>query len=251
MIRLSPEHHDWTGWVALIPARGGSKGIPDKNLREVGGLSLVARAVRKAKAARSVARVLVSTDSEAIAQAALEEGAEAPFLRPCELARDDTPTSEVLAHAWHYLRERESFRRPVEGLALLQPTSPFLKSESIDHALDIFCRSGARILKAIRAVKDHPAWMVQKTEGGFLSPYLPGSPRRRQDLERLFIPCGALYLYRREVLNHPEDHPKTAWLELPWPESLDVDDPGDLVVAELLAASGRGGDGLVSLPAKP
>ncbi len=251
MLRLSPEQPDWTGWVGLIPARGGSKGIPGKNLRPVGGLSLVARAIRKAKAAKGLARTLVSTDSEAIAVAALEEGAEVPFLRPSELARDDTPTFVVLEHAWHYLRERESPRGPVEGLALLQPSSPFLKSESIDHALDIFCRSGAMVLKAIRPVKDHPAWMVKKTEGGLLSSYLPGPPRRRQDLERLFIPCGALYFYRRGFLNRPEDHPQTAWLELPWPESLEVDDPGDLVVAELLAASGQGGDGLVSFPSKP
>lgn len=118
-----------SGYLAVVPARGGSKGLPNKNIRLVQGLSLVARAVMLARGARSIERVIVSTDSPAIAEAALAAGGEVPFLRPPELARDDTPMVAVLEHV---LAEVGHAWR---GLVLLQPTSPMRRLGDIEAAI--------------------------------------------------------------------------------------------------------------------
>jgi CMP-N,N'-diacetyllegionaminic acid synthase len=220
--------------TALIPARGGSKGIPGKNLRLLGGIPLIAHAIRNARAARSIARVIVSTDSPEVREAALSWGAEAPFLRPADLARDESPMGDVVAHAYRALAA-EGCAPP--ALALLQPTSPFLRPETIDRAVESFREGRAAVLKAVSRVREHPAWMLVR-RGELLEPFLEGSTLRRQDLAELFIPCGALYLYRQSCLESPRDGEPAAWVELDWPECLDIDEPRDLHVAEWVLERG-------------
>jgi len=231
---------------AVIPARGGSKGIAGKNLCPIGGRPLLAHAIGNALGAGRLSRVLVSTDSPEIAALARSCGAETPFLRPPELARDESPMLAVVLHAFASLAERDD---APPALALLQPTSPFLRPETIDRAVESFELSGAPLLIAVSRVRQHPSWMLVR-RGDRLRPFLDGVPPRRQDLEELFIPCGALYLYRREYLEGlaaagvdrgAEDGQGSAWIEIGWPESLDIDDSPDLDLAAWVVERGLSG----------
>ena len=223
--------------VALVPARGGSKGIPGKNLRVVCGKSLVRRSVESGLESRLVGRVLLSTDSEAIAGEGRNAGAEVPFLRPAELARDDTPSSAVVAHALEWLEKNEG--RLPDILVLLQPTAPLRRGHHVDEALDLLVSSGARSVVSVARVPGHhhPAWQFT-IRSGALVPFIEGPkvPARRQDLEPTYTRNGAVYAA----------HVK-AWLEggfaygqgcVPYvmePEdSVNVDGPEDLALAEFL-----------------
>ena len=231
--------------VALVPARGGSKGIPGKNLRMAGGKSLVRRAVESGLESRRVSRVLLSTDSETIAEEGRNAGAEVPFLRPEELAKDDTPSFAVVVHALEWL-ERNEGRLP-DILVLLQPTAPLRQARHIDEALDLLVSSGARSVVSVTPVPGHhhPAWQFSIRSGALVS-FMEGSkvPARRQDLEPTYTRNGAVYAA----------HVK-AWLEggfvygqgcVPYvmePEdSVNVDGPEDLALAEFfLSRRGRTG----------
>ena len=223
--------------LALIPARGGSKGIPAKNLAPLGGRPLIAHAIANARGCRRIHRVMVSTDSPAIAEEARRSGAEVPFLRPAELSGDETPMRAVLVHAFGFLAERGE---APEVIALFQPTSPFLRPETVERALDRLESSGARLLKAVKKVREHPGWMLAR-RGELLAPFLEGPVKRRQDLPELFIPCGALYLYRAACLEGAGDPEPCGWIELGWPECLDIDEPEDLELARWVVERRRPG----------
>ncbi len=225
--------------IALIPARCGSKGIPGKNLSHLGGIPLIAHAIQNARGAQCIRRIVVSTDTREIASAAETFGAEVPFLRPVELARDESRMLDVVIHAYRTLLLQGPGAKPA-AIALLQPTSPFLRSEIIDRAVGMFRASDASLLQAVRRVRDHSAWMLVR-RGGKLEPFLESPPPRRQDLVGLFIPCGALYLYRAEYLESPGEPVPSAWIELDWPETLDIDEPQDLQLAEWILQSNAAG----------
>ena len=112
--------------VAIIPARGGSKSIPDKNIKDLAGKPLIAHSIERALECKSIDRTIVSTDSKKIAEIAKKYGAEAPFIRPEELASDTTPMLPVLQHAVHHLEENEKY--PIDIVILLDPTSPFRRT---------------------------------------------------------------------------------------------------------------------------
>src|SRR2546427_7911097 len=126
---------------AVIPARGGSKGLLGKNLKALGALSLIGHAVASCREATRLARFLVSTDSEAIAAEARRHGAEVPFLRPATLASDEAGMVPVLQHAVRWLETAEG-RRP-DLIITIQPTSPFRTGEEIDHTIDKLVETGA------------------------------------------------------------------------------------------------------------
>ena len=221
-------------------ARQHSKSIPDKNLQEIGGVSLLARSVRTALATAGLNRVLVSTDGEDLARVAMEEGAEVPFLRPRELSRDDSTSWDVVRHAWEYLEQYDSQGVVgVAGIVLLQPTSPYLWPASIDGALREFQRAGAPVLKAVRPVADHPTCML-RPRGDLLVRYSQEKLVRRKELSVLYYPCGAIYIYDRRLMSCSTLDPNepAAWIELNWPESMDIDDPEDLLLAQTIATHG-------------
>lgn len=223
-------------YVALIPARGGSKGIYLKNLREVGGVPLLALAVRRARACPLLSRVIVSTDDEDLARCALEEGAEVPGMRPAELAGDETPMAAVVDHCWR--EHLGGAAGGVRALVLLQPSSPFLRPSTITRAIEQFSRDSISVLKAVRRVREHPSWML-RSDGDALVPFLETPPGRRQDLEDLYIPCGALYIYGADHLENPGAQAPSSHVEIDWPEALDIDETEDLLVAQCLAAFGQ------------
>jgi len=184
--------------VALIPARGGSKGIPDKNLRSLGSKPLLQWAFEAAKDSGVVERVILSTDSEKIAELGRQIGIEVPFLRPAELAQDDTPMIAVLTHLLNFLST--SGEMP-DAIMLLQPTSPLRRAEHL--------RAAARMLEdhpdadsvvAVTEVPRHyaPSYLMKITPQGSLDYYVPGAEtlRRRQDAPAAYSRNGTLYLFR-------------------------------------------------------
>jgi CMP-N,N'-diacetyllegionaminic acid synthase len=181
--------------VALIPARGGSKGLPGKNLRLLAGHSLIEYAARVARESGVVDRVVLSTDAPEIAAEGRRVGADVPFLRPAALAADDTPMQPVVAHALDTLDAAGV--RP-EIVLLLQPTSPLRTPQHLREAVRLLRESGADSVVSVVEVPRHlsPDY-VMRIEGGELKPFLPEGARvtRRQDARPAFVRDGTVYAF--------------------------------------------------------
>ena len=222
--------------LGVIPARGGSKGIPRKNIRPVAGRPLIAYTIEAARKARSLSRVIVSTDDPEIAEVARAWGAEAPFLRPAELARDDTPGPEPIIHAVEWLRDHEGYRP--ELVMKLQPTSPLREARDIDAAVEIARRRDADSVVSVCALKHHPYWTKAIAPDGRLTTSIPTdrSYASRQELPPMYALAGAIYLVKTAVLlatrNYYTD--RTYAYVIPEERALDVDTPWDLRVLEAL-----------------
>ncbi len=187
--------------LAIIPARGGSKGIPRKNIRLLGGKPLIQYTADAALAAQSLSRVVLSTDDEEIADAGRRCGLEVPFLRPPELARDDTPTLPVLQHLVHAL---ENSGDSYEAICLLQPTCPFRRAADIDACVELMLRTGADSVVTVLPVPHiyNPHWVYFEDANGFLrlsTGELTPMPRR-QLLPPAYHREGSVYITRRNVL---------------------------------------------------
>ncbi len=184
--------------LGIIPARGGSKGLPRKNVRILGGKPLIAHTIEAARTSR-LDRVVLSTDDEEIAEVGRRFQAEVPFLRPPELAEDNTPSLAVLLHALHFVEENESYFP--DAVAFLQPTSPFRNAQHINEALDRLAGSEATSVIGVTEVRDvHPYFMFEVDESLNLRPFIriKNRPLRRQDLPVYYRINGSLYLSRRE-----------------------------------------------------
>jgi CMP-N,N'-diacetyllegionaminic acid synthase len=187
--------------LALIPARAGSKGVPGKNIRSLAGKPLLHYSCDCAMGSRSITRTIVSTDCERIAMAARASGAETPFLRPAELARDDSPTLDVIAHTLEWLDRREQWTPDV--VVLLQPTAPLRHSSDVDAALDRLLASDADSVVSVCPVETHfhPQWQftiqedLLQTHAG--TP-VGEIPPRRQLLDQTYVRNGAIYGFRTE-----------------------------------------------------
>ena len=146
--------------VAIIPARGGSRGIPDKNIRPFSGKPLIAWTIECALAAKGISRLIVSTDSEKIADIARSCGAEAPFLRPAAISASDTPIEPVLAHAYGWLAVQDNYR--ADGLVLLFPTNPLREAKHITDAIELFYATDADSIISVNESPAHytPYWTL-------------------------------------------------------------------------------------------
>ena len=218
--------------VALIPARGGSRGVPRKNLRRIGGRTLVARAVDAARGSRYVDRIVVSTDDDEIAVEAAEAGAEVPYVRDHSLAGDATGMAEVVEDAIR--------RLGLSGwVVLLQPTSPLREAGDIDSALNAARSASAESCVSLGPARSHPDWLWRLVDGGRMRRFgASGNATRRQDLEPLYERNGAIFAFTVEwFLRTREfsDESTVAYL-MPEERSLDVDSELDLAVAEILLA---------------
>lgn len=224
----------------MIPARGGSKGIPRKNLAPLAGRPLIAYSIEAARGSKTLTRILVSTDDDEIAAVARRLGADVPFLRPSALAADDTPMVPVLADLLLTLREREHFEADV--LVLLQPTSPFRRADHIDAAVNLLTTSGADSVVSVIAVPHQftPASLMQ-LQGDVLVPWADGpAPLRRQDKQTLFARNGPaiVAVKPRVILEDGRLYgAQTRGLVMSREDSLDIDDALDLRLAELLLLS--------------
>lgn len=225
--------------VAIVPARGGSKGVPGKNLALLAGRPLIAHTIEAARKAAQIGRVIVSTDSQEIADVALEEGAEVPFLRPAELARDDMPTMPVILHAVMWLAEQEDYRP--EHILLLQVTSPLRTAQDIDAAISMAAERQADAVVSVCEAAVHPYWVKTVGEDGKLADFLKldRACTRRQDLPAAYALNGAIYLGRRSVLVERQTWytDRTYAYVMPAERSLEIDTPWDLRLAELIVSS--------------
>jgi CMP-N,N'-diacetyllegionaminic acid synthase len=229
--------------LGVIPARGGSKGIPGKNLAPLQGRSLLGWTVATAAQSESLARVVLSTDDEAIATAGRALGVEVPFTRPDYLALDDTPTLPVLQHAVHCLEEKGDV---FDAVFILQPTNPLRLPADIDGAIQLLQTSGADSVIGFTPVGDrHPARMKIVTANGRVSdpPFaeaFEGQPR--QTLPEYFLRDGSVYVTRRQVLmdmNSIKGTDCRAWI-VPEERAINIDTRFDLWLAGKMLERLRG-----------
>lgn len=208
--------------AAIIPARGGSKGIPRKNVRSLAGKPMIAYIIEAARRVSALDRVIVSTDDHEIAVVAERAGAEVPFLRPPELAADEVPTLPVLQHALGFLREREGY--VPDYVLLVYPTSPLLTAERIAEAVQIALKTGADSVVSGTLDRGH-YW--RQTEDGAFERFYPLRPENRQLSVPLFRENGAIYLTKTPMLGSQVAAGKMMPLIMDPDESVDVDEPAD------------------------
>ncbi|HKQ13576.1 MAG TPA: acylneuraminate cytidylyltransferase family protein [Steroidobacteraceae bacterium] len=227
--------------LALIPARAGSKRLPGKNKRLLGGKPLIAWSLEVARDTTEICDVLVSTDDPEIAQIAQQAGALVPWLRPPSLATDTATSVDVAAHALEWYRSSKSAE--LDGLLLLQPTSPFRRRETVRRGLELFARNADRAVVGVSSAHPHPQWCF-RIEHGVLKPYVDASglQARSQDLPAAYAVNGALYLIAPELLFRERTFVPEGTLPLVLDdpmEAVDIDTQFDWEVAEAVCTMRR------------
>ena len=230
--------------LAVIPARGGSKGVPGKNIRPLAGLPLIGHSIRLSKLCAEIAKCIVSTDSEEIAAVAREHGAEVPFLRPEALAQDDTPMWPVLQHALTEMESRDRCR--YGSVVLLSPTSPARMPEDVSRAVELLEQDEDAVgVVAASPPSFNPRWAcIDIAKDGYMRQSFPDGNvyTRRQDVPAVYRINGALYLWRRDHVANSEapryfEMPHRM-LEIPESQAIDIDSPHDFRLAELMLENG-------------
>ena len=217
--------------LAVITARGGSKGIPRKNIAEIAGRPLIAWTFQAAQRSRCIDRLILSSEDAEIIAIARAWGCDVPFVRPMELSRDDTPGPEPVLHAIEALPERYDF------IVLLQPTSPLRSPEDIDGCIEKCAASGAPACVTVGLSHESPWWMYRMCDGDRLCPVMPGQTvERRQALPDTYSLNGAVYvahtdwfLKRRTFIT-----PETIGYVMPAERSHEIDTPLDLLIARVI-----------------
>jgi CMP-N-acetylneuraminic acid synthetase len=230
--------------LGLVPARAGSKGIPDKNIRPLAGRSLLAYAVQAAAGSGVIDRVILSTDAERVADEGRRVGLEVPFMRPAGLAADETPMLPVIEHAVDALTQQGW---EPEIVVLLQPTSPLRTPTHVRAAVDMLRRTGADSVVTVVELPRHlsPDYLMRIEDGRLVS-FLPDGMRvtRRQDARTAFIRDGTAYVFWTRTLRATRSlygHDCRP-LIVPAHESITIDSPEDWHEAERRIALVRTGD---------
>lgn len=219
--------------IAVIPARAGSKGIPNKNVTEVAGKPLISWSIEAAINASSIDSILVTSDGEEILDVASQYDEIKAIKRPRELAEDHTPTAPVVLHA---LEEVKALENGFDYLVLLQPTSPLRTEEDIEEALELLKSSNGNALVSVVKPSHHPLKSFKRSEEGYLEglvnndfPFMP-----RQELPEVFQPNGAIYIIEiKEFLKRETFFTdKTIHYEMSTQKSIDVDSYDDIIKIE-------------------
>lgn len=225
--------------LTVIPARGGSKGLPGKNIRLFAGHPLIAHSIFMAKMTPEIGRIVVSTDDEKIAEIARDYGAEVPFLRPKSLAQDDTPMWPVLRHALQTLESTEG--ADFDYLLLLDPTSPGRIPEDIHQALRSLKKEPeADGIIGVSKPDFNPIWhCVVESEGWMKNLVTNGSQyHRRQDVPDVYRINASLYIWKTDFVRRCEknwrEEGKHLLFEIPEARAIHIDDLHEFEVAELL-----------------
>ena len=220
--------------LGLITARGGSKGIPRKNITLVGGKPLISYTLEAARQSKLLDRSIVSTDSQEIIEVCRKWDADIPFVRPSELAQDDIPTLPVVLHALNMLQES------YDAVMLLQPTNPFRTAEDIDQAIRLLILdpSADSVISVVKVGDNHPARMKQVINGVLIDPPFAEETegQRRQDLPEFYLRNGAIYLTRTNVIIEQRSFKGRRSLAYIMPEerSVNIDGYIDLLLAEAI-----------------
>jgi CMP-N-acetylneuraminic acid synthetase len=224
---------------AVIPARSGSKRLPGKNLRRLGRLSLLGHAVASAREATMLNRFVVSTDSADIVEEARRHGADPPFLRPAELANDQTTNMPVLQHAVRWLEATEGIRADL--VVTLQPTSPFRTGADIDRVVHKVLEAKSDSAQTLKSACYRPVFMSM-LDGDRAIPLFPdGHELHRRDAPAAYQPSGAVYVTRYDVLMKQGritgDNNRA--IVMPFEASISIDTEWDFKLAELILREGR------------
>lgn len=219
--------------IALIPARGGSKGLPGKNIRNLNGKPLIAYAIEAAQKAKHIDRVIISTDDEDIARVATEYGAELPFMRPAELASDTAMAIDNYIYTIDRL-EKES-ARSIEAFVVLQPTSPLRIAEDIDGAIELFEKNSADSVISY-CQEAHPiSWHKYLDEEGRFVNIFDSNIKNRQDNRVSYYPNGAVYVFRTSMIKERKYYTDKSYAYImPRSRSVDIDFIEDFEYAEFL-----------------
>lgn len=217
--------------LAVIPARGGSKGILRKNIREVGGKPLLSWTIDEAKKSDYIDHLIVSTDDEEIAEVARNNRVDVPFLRPKSLAMDDTPGIAPILHSLKVLPG-------YDYVVVLQPTSPLRTVADIDGCIEKCVMEQAKACVSVTLAEKTPYWMYHLSEKGHLKPVINTEKRffRRQDMPPIFSLNGAVYIADTDWLQKTQSflEYETVGYVMPKERSIDIDNEMDIVIFEAL-----------------
>lgn len=214
--------------LAIIPARGGSKGVPRKNIRDLAGKPLIAWTIEEAKKSNYIDRLILSSEDAEIIQVAKRWGCEVPFVRPSELAQDDTPGIEPVLHAIYTLPEKYDF------VVLLQPTSPLRTVADIDGCIEKCINEKANSCVSVAISEKSPYWMYNLNSDSTITPFVKTVEKhvRRQDLPQVYALNGAVYVaesgWLSEFKSFISDN-TIGWV-MPCNRSLDIDSENDLIL---------------------
>lgn len=216
--------------LAIIPARGGSKGVPRKNIRLLAGKPLITWTIEEAKKSKYIDRLILSSEDEEIIQVAREYGCEVPFKRPIELAQDDTPGIEPVIHAINTLEDNYDY------VVLLQPTSPLRTVEDIDGCIQHCIMTELPACVSVTEAQQSPYWMYKIDERMKMQPFLEysGEINRRQDLPKVYALNGAIYIahYKFILENKSFLNVATFAYIMPTHRSIDIDKESDFLYCE-------------------
>jgi len=225
--------------LGLIPARGGSKGLPKKNIKPLLGKPLIAWTIEQALASKYLDRVVVSTDDKEIAEISKKYGVEIPFIRPKELARDDSTTSDVILHALKWFKDAEE---KYDYLALLEPSSPLREKNDIDNGIMKLIDNENRadsLVSVGEIALEHPFISKRISEKGYVKPFyeVPNNKiGRRQDLSKAYFPYGVLYLSKVSAIKKYKTfyQKKTMPMFIKRWQNYEIDDMWDFVCIETI-----------------
>lgn len=221
--------------LAIIPARGGSKGVPRKNIRLLAGKPLIAWTIEEAKKSKYIDRLILSSEDEEIIEVAKKYGCEVPFKRPIELAQDDTPGIEPVIHAINTLEGTYDY------VVLLQPTSPMRTVEDIDGCIQQCIINELPACISVTEAQQSPYWMYKLDEDMRLNPLVQydGEVNRRQDLPKVYVLNGAVYVAKSEFIIENKSFltKESVGYRMPAENSVDIDTEMDFAYCEWLIIS--------------
>lgn len=225
--------------LAIIPARGGSKGVPRKNIRTIAGKPLIAWTIEEAKKSKYIDRLILSSEDKEIMNIASQWGCEVPFVRPLQLAQDETPGIEPVLHALKMLPG-------YDYVVLLQPTSPLRTAEDIDRCIETCLAGDANACVSVTEPDKSPYWMYELNEKHQMRPLLNTGDilTQRQILPKVYALNGAVYVARCEWLmtNKTFVTNETVAYVMPKERSLDIDCEIDMKMLEVMLTETRGKD---------
>ena len=222
--------------LGIIPARGGSKGIPKKNLRKLCGIPLIEHTIKTAKKSKKINRLIVSTDSQEIIKFAKKLYVEVPFRRPRKYARDNSSSFDVINHALEFLKKTENYSPDI--VIILQPTSPLRNALTIDKSVELLLNSKSSSVLGVFPIKQNPfmAFMINKNK--FLTPYKKDFKKyfQHQKFPEFYYPTGSLYTFWTKTFSKYGNiyGNKIKPLVVSKEESIDVDEPIDLFFVEMI-----------------
>lgn len=219
--------------IAIIPARGGSKGLPGKNIRPLNGKPLIAYAVEAGLKSKYIDRVIVSTEDEEIARIAVQYGAELPFMRPAELASDTAMAVDTYIYTINRLEKEGG--KPIDSFVVLQPTSPLRIAEDIDGAVELFMQKDADSVVSY-CKEDHPiTWHKYLDEEGRFVDIFETTLQNRQDFRVSYYPNGAVYVFKTSIIRERKYFTDKSYAYvMPRNRSIDIDHIEDFEFAEFL-----------------